>query len=84
VPNLSRCPSKTYSYAQARRPVIVNRTGEIPEVLGDLATYVDCSPEAFANAIEVAMKTPALPDIDYGIERHKWGVRADQLLDLLA
>lgn len=84
VPNLSRCPSKTYSYAQARRPVIVNRTGEIPEVLGDLATYVDCSPEAFANAIEAAMKTPALPDIDYGIERHNWAVRADQLLNLLA
>jgi glycosyltransferase involved in cell wall biosynthesis len=84
IPNRSRCPFKTYLYAQAHRPVIVNRTGEIPEVLRDLATYVDCSPEAFAKAIDVAMKTPTLPDIDYGIERHNWGVRADQLLDLLA
>lgn len=84
VPNLSRCPSKTYSYAQARRPVIVNRTGEIPAVLGDLATYVDCTPESFAEGIEQAMRSPVLPDIDYGVERHNWGARADQLLDLIS
>jgi glycosyltransferase involved in cell wall biosynthesis len=83
-PNLSRCPYKTYMYAQARRPVIVNRTGEIPAVLGDLATYVDCTPESFAEAIQRAMQSPVLPDIDYGVERHNWGARADQLLELIS
>lgn len=82
-PNLSRCPYKTYMYARARRPVIVNRTGEIPAVLGDLATYVDCTPESFAEAIERAMQSPVLPDIDYGVDRHNWGERAERLLALL-
>jgi hypothetical protein len=62
----------------------VNHTGEIPEVLGDLATYVDCTPDSFATAIEAAMQIPSLADVDYGVERHNWGVRAGQLLDLLA
>jgi glycosyltransferase involved in cell wall biosynthesis len=84
VPNLSRCPSKTYSYAQARRPVIVNRTGEIPTVLGDLATYVECTPESFAEAIGHAMRSPVLPDVDYHVEHQNWGVRAERLLELLA
>ena len=82
IPNLARCPSKTFAYAQARRPVITNRVGEIPEVLGDLATYVDTTPEAFATAIDDAMSRD-LPDVDYGVERHNWSARADALLAAL-
>lgn len=83
VPNMARCPSKTYSYAQARRPIIVNRTGEIPNVLESKATYVECTPESFANALGNAMQTESLPDIDYEVEKHAWSVRAESLLELL-
>jgi glycosyltransferase involved in cell wall biosynthesis len=80
--NLARCPSKTFAYAQARRPVITNRVGEIPEVLGDRATYVDVSVDGFAHAIDRAMEQD-LPDVDYGIERQSWSARADTLLAAL-
>jgi glycosyltransferase involved in cell wall biosynthesis len=82
VNNLSRCPSKTYAYAQARRPVITCRVGEIPQVLGDRATYVEPTVEAFADAITAAMARPQ-PDVDYQIEQHNWGARADTLLEAL-
>jgi glycosyltransferase involved in cell wall biosynthesis len=81
--NLARCPSKTFAYAQARRPVITNRVGEIPEVLGDQATYVDTTPQAFAAAIDDAMSHTELADVDYGIERHNWSARTDTLLAAL-
>jgi len=81
--NLARCPSKTFAYAQARRPVITNRVGEIPEVLGERATYVAGTPEAFADAIDQALNTPNLPDVDYGVERHNWSARTDALLAAL-
>jgi glycosyltransferase involved in cell wall biosynthesis len=82
VTNLARCPSKTYAYAQARRPVITCRVGEVPEVLGDRATYIEPTPEAFADAIAAAMARPH-PDVDYQIERHNWSARADTLLETL-
>ncbi|MDB5321974.1 MAG: hypothetical protein JWN40_3605 [Phycisphaerales bacterium] len=80
--NLARCPSKTFAYAQARRPVITNRVGEIPEVLADKATYVDVSANAFATAIDQAMQQE-LSDVDYNIEQHNWSTRADTLLKAL-
>lgn len=80
--NLARCPSKTFAYAQARRPVITNHVGEVPEVLGDKANYVDPTPAAFADAIQSAMERD-LPDVDFGIEAHNWSVRADALLAAL-
>ena len=78
--NLCRCPSKTFAYAQARRPVIANRVGEIPAVLGESAEYVDSTSEAFADAIDRAMSQPRHADIDYGVERHNWAARADVLV----
>jgi hypothetical protein len=82
ITNLARCPAKTYAYAQARRPVLTNRTGEIPHVLGDPATYLDLTPDAFATAIDHALSQP-LPDVDYHIEHHNWSARADALLNAL-
>jgi glycosyltransferase involved in cell wall biosynthesis len=82
--NLCRCPSKTFAYAQAKRPVITNRVGEIPYVLGEHAQYVQATPEAFASAIGQAMEQPALPDVDYGVECHNWSARTDVLMDALA
>jgi len=80
--NLARCPAKTFAYAQARRPVITNRVGEVPEVLGERAIYVDPTPEAFATAITQGMDRPQ-PDVDYRVEQHNWGARADTLLSAL-
>ncbi len=81
--NLCRCPSKTFAYAQARRPVITNRVGEVEAVLGDRAEYVDCTPDAFADAIERAVKVTSLPDVDYQVEQHNWSARTDALLAAL-
>jgi hypothetical protein len=81
--NLCRCPSKTFAYAQARRPVITNRVGEIEAVLKDRAEYIDCTPEAFADAIERAMRRRTLDDVDYGVEQHNWSSRTDDLLEAL-
>jgi glycosyltransferase involved in cell wall biosynthesis len=80
--NLARCPAKSYAYAQARRPVITCRVSEVPEVLGEPATYVEPTAEAFAEALAEAMARPAM-DVDYGIERHNWSARADTLLEAL-
>jgi glycosyltransferase involved in cell wall biosynthesis len=80
--NLARCPAKTFAYAQARRPVITNRVGEVPEVFAERATYIDPTPEAFATAIAEVMQRPQ-PDVDYGLEQHNWSARADTLLAAL-
>lgn len=80
--NVARCPSKTFAYAQARRPVITNRVGEIPEVLGEKAIYVEPTPAAFAQAIASEAELNQ-PDVDYGVEAHNWGARAQTLLDAL-
>jgi glycosyltransferase involved in cell wall biosynthesis len=82
VLNKARCSTKIFTYAQARRPIIANRVGEIPEFLGDLPTYVDVTPEAFADAISRAVASP-LPDVDYGAERHNYEDRVDRLLKVL-
>jgi hypothetical protein len=81
--NLSRCPSKTFSYAQAQRPIITNRVGEVAEILGDQATYIDATPHAFADAIENVLCEPQR-EVDYGVERHTWAARTDKLMEVLA
>jgi glycosyltransferase involved in cell wall biosynthesis len=78
--NECRCPSKTLAYAQAHRPIITNRVGEVAVMLGDKAIYVEPTPHGFASAIRDACLAQKLPDIDYGIEKHNWGARADDLL----
>ena len=79
--NVCRCPGKTFFYAQARRPVIATRVGEVPEMLKDKGAYIDCTPQAFADAIATAMATPNLPDVDYQLPT--WDERAQALLDSL-
>lgn len=79
--NLCRCPGKTFFYAQVKRPVITTRVGEVPQTLRDLATYVECTPQAFADAIGQAMSQPVLPDVDYGLKG--WDEHARTLLRAL-
>ena len=79
--NLARCPGKLFCFAQVRRPVITTRVGEIPEVLGERAIYVDCTPRAFADAIRESLARPELPDVDYQVEKHNWTARAAVLLE---
>jgi glycosyltransferase involved in cell wall biosynthesis len=80
--NQSRCPSKVFAYAQARRPIITSRVGELPYMLGESPLYVEPTPQAFADAIRAAMGGP-LPDVPYHLEHHTWGARADRLLEAL-
>lgn len=83
VGNQSRCPSKTYAYMQARRPIITNRVGEVAEVLGDLAEYIAPSPQEFASAVERLASTRP-PDVDYPVRLHTWSDRAARLLAALS
>ncbi|CAN5605843.1 hypothetical protein BH09PLA1_BH09PLA1_29850 [soil metagenome] len=80
--NLCRCPSKTFAYAQARRPIIANRVGEVEELLRDNATYVDTTPEAFADAIDQAL-SERRGDVEYDLTGQTWSARTDDLLDAL-
>jgi glycosyltransferase involved in cell wall biosynthesis len=83
VLNMARCPSKTFAYAQAKRPIITSRLGEIEAVLGDNAIYVESTAQAFADSIMQIMQKPEMPDIDYHLEQHNWRARAKQLLDAI-
>jgi glycosyltransferase involved in cell wall biosynthesis len=85
VLNLARCPSKTFAYVQARRPVIANRVGEVAEVLQDRAfRYVEETPQSFADAIADAMQSPAtVADVSYDMQSLTWSARADTLLNTL-
>ena len=81
--NRSRCPSKIFAYAQAERPLITNRVGELPQLLGESPLYVEESPQAFADAIERVMGEPPQPDVKYHLEHHTWADRAERLLAAL-
>jgi len=81
--NRARCPSKIFAYAQAKRPLITNRVGELPELLGEVPEYVEESPRAFADAIWRAMSAPAAPDVQYRLENHNWSNRAERLLEAI-
>ena len=79
--NLCRCPSKTFAYVQAKRPVIANKVGEVAEVLGDKGIYVAPTPQAFADAIEQAMCSPDTErDVEYDLSNLTWSARAEALL----
>jgi glycosyltransferase involved in cell wall biosynthesis len=79
--NLCRCPSKTFAYVQAKRPVIANKVGEVAEVLGDKGNYVAPTGEAFADAIERAMTSAETQgDVEYDLSNLTWSARADALL----
>ena len=80
-PNVSRCPGKTFFYAQARRPVIATHVGEVPQVLKERGIYVEPTAAAFADAIAAAMAEPSLPDVDYALET--WDARAAALLEVI-
>lgn len=81
--NRARCPSKTFAYMQARRPIITNRVGEVAEALGEKAIYVDPTPEGFAARISRVCSQGTFADIDYGIESFTWARRTDDLLAAL-
>jgi glycosyltransferase involved in cell wall biosynthesis len=81
--NRSRCSSKLLAYAQARRPVIANRVGEAPQILGELPIWVDPTPEAFADAIDRVASSPRPPDVDYDLHRLSPAVRAAELLEAI-
>jgi glycosyltransferase involved in cell wall biosynthesis len=83
--NRSRCSSKLFAYAQARRPVIANRVGEAPQILGEQGvTWIGQSPEAFADAIERASSQPTPPDVENDLERLSPARRVDELLEAIA
>lgn len=84
VVNRSRCPSKVFAYAQARRPIITSRVGELPYMLGDdKPVWIESTPQAFARTLGDVMAQPRPPDVDYQLEKHSWSDRADRLIEAL-
>lgn len=81
--NRTRCPFKALQYAQARRPIIASRVGEVPFLLGEKPLYVDFTPAAFGNAVTDLVVVPKPVDVDYGLDRHTWADRAQRLVKLL-
>jgi glycosyltransferase involved in cell wall biosynthesis len=80
--NLCRCPSKTFAYAQAKRPIIANRVGEVEELLRDQAVYVDPTPHAYADAIARALSEPQR-EVEYDLSDQTWSARTEDLLNAL-
>jgi glycosyltransferase involved in cell wall biosynthesis len=79
--NACRCPGKTFMYMHAQRPVITCDVGEVTVQLGNLARYVPCTAEAFAEAIASAYKVPMPADVPYPIST--WDQKAKQLLEVI-
>jgi glycosyltransferase involved in cell wall biosynthesis len=77
--NQTRCPSKLFAYAQSQRPILTNRVGEVPEILGESPIYLPATPRAFAETIQHFSVTPRRPDVDYKIGRHTYSRRAETL-----
>jgi hypothetical protein len=65
----------------ARRPVTTCDVGETSVQFGELAKYVPCTPEAFAEAIAEAIKEPWPADVPYRLGT--WEERARQLLKVV-
>lgn len=80
VMNLARCPSKVFAYAQSQRPIITCSVGEVRQVLGDQAIYVEPTAEAFSIAINQVMQQSFPSDVDYRLDHQTWSNRAQQLL----
>ena len=81
--NWARCPFKVFQYAQARRPILTCRVGEVTRFLGDKAIYVGDTVEAVADGIADVMSRPRMDDVDYGIEAETWTDRGDRFLEAL-
>jgi glycosyltransferase involved in cell wall biosynthesis len=81
VANACRCPGKIFMYMHARRPVTTCDVGETSVQFGELAKYVPCTPEAFAEAIAEAIKEPWPADVPYRLGT--WEERARQLLKVV-
>jgi glycosyltransferase involved in cell wall biosynthesis len=81
--NLTRCPSKTYAYAQTGRPVLTCDVGEVSELLGRKGIYVEANEIAFAEKMREIMAAQPLSDIDYNLSEHTWARRADDLINQL-
>lgn len=80
--NRMRCPSKTFAYMQASRPIVTNRVGEVEEALGNQAIYVEPTPEDFAQAVAELFNHP-LSDVLYDLDSHTWESRAKDLLNVI-
>lgn len=83
IANRARCPFKVFQYAQARRPILTCRVGEVPTFLNEQAIYVDSDASSFADQISQVMSQPRLPDVDYGIDQHTWESRGNDLIRVL-
>jgi len=76
------CPSKTFAYAQEKRPILTCRFREVAISFGESARYLKPTSEAFSGKVRAIFSEPA-PDMDYAPESHTWARRADTLLSRL-
>ena len=82
IGNRMRCPSKTFAYMQAGRPIVTCRVGEVAEAIGDQGIYVEPTAEAFAQKVR-DLFYQSLDNISYNLERHTWESRAKELMEAI-
>ena len=82
IGNRMRCPSKTFAYMQAGRPIVTCRVGEVAEALGDQGIYVEPTAEAFAQKVR-DLFYQSLDNIPYDLDRHTWESRAKELMEAI-
>jgi glycosyltransferase involved in cell wall biosynthesis len=75
--NLSRCPTKAFHYAAAKRPVVTNRTGEVAALFGNAAWYYpENDVEALANCCTAALNYRDRFDNGIALATLTWRARA--------
>jgi glycosyltransferase involved in cell wall biosynthesis len=81
--NRTRCPFKAFQYAQARRPIIACRVGEVPFMLGEKPRYEPFDPAAFGQAMDELARQGEVADVEYALDQHTWQERTARLIDHL-
>lgn len=75
--NLSRCPTKAFHYAAARRPLVTNRTGEVAALFGTSALYYpEHDVKALADCCEAALAARRPPGPEISFASLTWADRA--------
>lgn len=81
--NRMRCPFKAFQYAQAKRPIIATRVGEVPRILGEKAFYAEFDVPDFARRIEAVTTSAGAMQVEYDLQAYQWEHHGRRLAELL-
>ena len=76
--NLGRCPTKSFNYLGANKPVVTNRVGEVAAVFKEKGFYYEPGDIAgFAEACERALEAAESYDNSDEIQNNTWDARGE-------